>query len=101
MIFFGKVGISEVGGIAASTFLCAADEDVVDGDVDYKVSLALASSRSFLPCVFLSFLNNWRSVVVRTQLDNVTDNAHDEETDTDGLADLEEFALVGLTANQG
>jgi hypothetical protein len=32
-----------------------------------------------------------------TQLDNVTDNAHDEETDTDGLADLEEFALVGLT----
>jgi hypothetical protein len=32
-----------------------------------------------------------------TQLDNVTDNAHDEETDTDGLADLEKFALVGLT----
>jgi len=32
------------------------------------------------------------------QLDNVTDNAHDEETDTDGLADLEEFALVGLSA---
>lgn len=32
-----------------------------------------------------------------TQLDDVTDNAHDEETDTDGLADLEEFALVGLT----
>lgn len=32
------------------------------------------------------------------QLDDVTDNAHDEETDTDGLADLEEFALVGLSA---
>lgn len=40
-------------------------------------------------------------VGVRTQLDDVTDNAHDEETNTDGLADLEEFALVRLTVVQG
>ena len=33
----------------------------------------------------------------RTQLDDVSDDAHNEETDTDGLADLEELALVGLT----
>jgi len=74
--------------------LCATDEDVVDGNVDCIVELALV-----LPTLALSFLHKWRSVVVRTQLDNVANDAHDEETDTDGLADLEEFALVGLTAS--
>lgn len=34
--------------------------------------------------------------MLRTQLDDVADDAHDEETDADGLADLEELALVGL-----
>jgi len=32
------------------------------------------------------------------QLDNVADSAHDEETDTDGLAELQELDLVGLGA---
>ena len=30
----------------------------------------------------------------RTQLDEVPNEAHDEETNTDGLADLEELLLV-------
>lgn len=30
-----------------------------------------------------------------TQLDNVTDESHDQETSTDSLADLDELALVG------
>jgi len=32
-----------------------------------------------------------------TQLDNIPNNAHDEKTDTDRLADFEEFALVGYS----
>lgn len=36
----------------------------------------------------------------RTQLDDVADNAHDEETDTNGLRDLEEFATVGCKENK-
>jgi hypothetical protein len=46
--------------------LRAADEDVVDGDVD--------------------------------ELDNVADDAHDEETNADSLRDADELPLVGLGA---
>jgi hypothetical protein len=70
--------------------LCATDEDVVDGNVNCEHSL--------LAPLLLCFLAlSGYEVEPHTQLNNVTDNTHDEETDTDGLADLEEFALVGLT----
>jgi len=32
------------------------------------------------------------------ELDDETDGAHDDEADADGLADLDEFALIGLCA---
>lgn len=32
-----------------------------------------------------------------TDLDNVADHAHDNETDSHGLGDLDEFPLVGCT----
>lgn len=47
--------------------LCAADKDVVHGDV--------------------------------YQLDEVPNGTHDKETHSDGLADLDEFTLVGLGAS--
>ena len=70
--------------------LCATDENVVDGDVNCKSPRQLN----------VLSLQDKQVSQTRTQLDDVTDNAHDEETDTDGLADLEEFALVGLTVQQ-
>lgn len=71
--------------------LCATDENVVDGDVNCRVHGQLQNVLS---------LQDKQVSQTRTQLDDVTDNAHDEETDTDGLADLEEFALVGLTVQK-
>jgi len=56
----------------------------------------IASLALVLP--LLLFLLLLAEQEIRTQLDDVANNTHDEETDTDGLADLEEFALVGLTA---
>lgn len=70
--------------------LCATDENVVDGDVNCKTPRQLN----------VLSLQDKQVSQTRTQLDDVTDNAHDEETDTDGLADLEEFALVGLTVQK-
>ena len=77
------VPMSSGPAIECDCNLRAADEDVVDGN-----------------CVLVRRRFPWWPGISHTvdELDDVADDAHDQETDTDSLRDLDELALVGLGA---
>jgi hypothetical protein len=68
--------------------LSATNENVVDGDVDWKIEVSFTA--------FVELKNpgfNGRKVL--TQLDNVANNSHDQEAHADGLGNAQKLALVG------
>lgn len=67
--------------------LSATDEDVVDGDVDWKIEVSFTA---FMKLNGVDF--GGRKAL--TQLDNVANNSHDQETHADGLGNAQELALV-------
>ena len=77
-------------GCGGGRRLCAADEDVVQGNVDCgrRVSFFRVFRRKVQ-------LNPGCWLERHTELDEVPDGAHDEETDANGLGDLDEFRAVG------
>lgn len=67
--------------------LRAANEDLVEGNVDFEdVSL----------CSMLEAEREGRGGK-RTELDEVADSTHDQETDTNGLGDLDELAAISCS----
>lgn len=57
---------------------------------DRPVAPSTRCRHSFFPSARLRL-----EMVIRTQLHNVSNDAHDQETHADSLAYAEEFALVG------
>lgn len=61
--------------------LCTSHQNLIDRNMDYKVSLVARRGGNRVP--------------IRTQLDDVSDNTHDNESSTNSLADLCKLLLVG------
>lgn len=70
------------------TRLSATDEDVVDGNVDWRIQVSFPYPYDERMLAF------WRRGEL-TQLDNVANNSHDQEAHADGLGNAQELALVG------
>lgn len=68
--------------------LSATDEDVVDGNVDWRIQVSFPYSYDERMLAF-----GRRGEL--TQLDDVANNSHDQEAHADGLGNAQKLALVG------